>query len=162
MMNEPPPAILYHRTQAFLQKGDLIHPGSWGRMVLGVGGSHAFFFREYLFEKIRELEFSSRPGRLSSAYAFENCEFARRFRANQNLEHVYVVRPADRSCLSHRADMAWVDLVVQYRTFDGVDECARRYWRGELRDPSGQSVEWLFDGALVVEDRITPIENGFH
>ena len=130
--------------------------------MLGVGGSHGFFFREYLFEKIRAAEFAERPDRLSSSYAFENCEYARRFRANQSLEHVYVVRPVDPSCRAHRADMAWVDLVLQHRTFDGVEECARRYWRGELRDPSGQSVEWLFEGELVVEDRITPIENGVH
>lgn len=77
---------LYHRDQALFRRGDRIPPGTWGRTVLGFGGRHDFFFREYLFETIRKAEFPDLPSRLTSAFAFEDAGFAQQFRGNQARE----------------------------------------------------------------------------
>lgn len=71
-----------------------------------------------------------------------------------------MVSVADPASKIFRTDMTWIDVVVDFRTFDGVEHCARRYWRGEERTPNGVTMEVLVEGDLVVVDRITAIPNG--
>ena len=152
----------YHCSLQLLQPGDRIRPGNWGRIVQGIGPAHTLFFREYLWERVRRVEFSDKPSRMRAAFAFASHAAAQNYKANEqgkNMDQIYSVRPVSAEDKQHRADMSWLDVVRQYHTFDGAEECARRYWRGDERDPN--SIELLVEGDLEVLDRLTPIgENG--
>jgi hypothetical protein len=165
-MTDPPVTeglkLYYHCAVALLQSGERIHPGNWGRVVLGIGPDHPLFYREYLWERIRREEFQDRPSRMRAAFAFDTHAAAQTYKAQEQgkaRDHVYAVQLASPQDRWIRADMSWISVVRQYRTFEGAEGCARSYWRGDVRDPN--SIELLVEGDLVVMDRLTPIgENG--
>jgi hypothetical protein len=148
--------LLCHRTQALYEPGDFI-AGTWGRLILGIGPAHKRFYAEYLLERIRKAEFPSAPSRMKAAFAFEDAPYAMSWdRGTQ--EYVYAVRLADDKP-QHRGNMAWIDAMNEYRSFEGVEDCARHYWTGDDRD--ARTWEIVASGGLVVEDRLTRIpENG--
>ncbi|MFQ5658472.1 MAG: hypothetical protein ACE5G5_13095 [Candidatus Methylomirabilales bacterium] len=147
--------MAYYCSQSLYQAEDRIVAGNWGRVVLGIGPTHGRFFCEYLFEKVRALEFPNRPSRMEAAFAFESADFATNWRRGNAPEYVYAVHLADPNSLVHRGDMSWTDLIYRYRTFQGMEECARRYWRGEVRDQN--QIELVVAGDLIVETRLTRI-----
>ena len=108
-------------------------------------GEHPFWYREYLFEKIRRLEFPGLPSRMAVAYAYEG--LPPRDHATESGQHTYVVT-FDARCPAHRADMSWITAVRASRSFDQAEECARQYWGGV---PSRAPLwEWLVAGRLEV------------
>jgi hypothetical protein len=148
--------LLYHRSGLLYRAGDRIQPGNWGRVILGAGPPHNRFYAEYLLDRVRS-EFSEKPSRMEACFAFENFDAARAW-SRGPAEYVYAVRLADSASPRHRGDMDWIDALPLYRTFDGVEECARRYWAGHER---GMKWEIVVAGELVVVDRLTAIaENG--
>lgn len=154
--------LLYHRTQGLYVVGDKITGGNWGRLIFGFGPNHVCFYREYLLEKIRLADTPEKPSRMKAVFAFEDCEYAMNWDRKAPLqEYVYAVRLSDPECSIHRGDMAWIDSMVQCRSFDAVEGYARKYWSGDERDP--KSMEVIAPCDLIVEGRITKIqENGFH
>lgn len=150
------PEFLFHRSNALYAPGDRILPGNWGRLVLGIGGSHPHFFREHIWERIRQSHYPELPSRMTAAYAFEHMSGAERFTPNQGWQtYTYLVVMADPSLPSHRADMGWVDLVGGYHEFDAVERVAHDYWSGVEQSSDGW--EWLTSGELVVRQRLTAV-----
>ena len=97
-------------------------------------------------------------------FVFENREVALAWQRSSSQqsstpEYVYGVTLTDPTCAVHRADMAWVDAFEQFRTFEGVEHCARQFWRGVVCDiPGSQSrVEWIVAGTLSIAERLTRI-----
>lgn len=151
-------AFLFHRSNALYEPSDRILAGNWGRLIQGIGPTHQHFYREYLWERIRELEFPALPSRMRAAFAFEDGGFADQFVQNPTIPtYTYLVRIPDPKAAVHRADMTWLDpdLINQYRTFQGVEQCARHYWAGD--DRAGTAWEWLIAGELEIMQRLTPI-----
>jgi hypothetical protein len=150
--------LFYHRTQALYHPGDTIAAGSWGRLILGTGPAHNRFYAEYLLESIRRAEFSSAPSRMAAAFAFEDADYAMNWNRGPQ-EYVYAVSLLDSTAPQHRGNMNWIDAMNEYRSFEGVDECARHYWRADDRDPRAWEV--ISSSGFTVEDRLTHIpENG--
>lgn len=153
------PAALFHRSNALYEPGNRILPGNWGRLIQGIGPQHQHFFREYLWERVRqEPEFAELPSRMRAAFAFEDGGYAEQFVQQPDIPtYTYLVRVADPKAVTHRADMTWLatDLIAQYRTFEGVEKCARHYWAGD--DRAGTSWELLVAGELEIIQRLTPI-----
>lgn len=55
--------------------------------------------------------------------------------------------------------MSPIDGMAKYRSFDSVQNCARRYWSGVEQEPGALEMLALCD--LIIVDRITKIaENG--
>jgi hypothetical protein len=147
----------YHCAKALYRREDQIQPGNWGRLVLGMGPDHSFFYREYMLERVRASEFRKRPSRLTCAFLFADATYAHEWAVAER-EFVYLARPLDDTepC---RLDMSWLTIIREYRTFEGVEGVARSYWSGVERSP--REVELLVTGPIVIVDRITPIpENG--
>jgi len=154
----PVPASYFHRNKALFGPNDHIQAGNWGRVVLGMGPGHPFYLREYVFERIREHEFSALPSRLRSAFGFPNIESAATYNPTENL---YQVSPSDPEAVVHETDYSWVntDVFNQFRTFDGVEACARHYWQGDERTPNTREV--LTESDLIVHVRLNALpENG--
>ena len=147
------PELLYHRSNALYAPGDRILPGNWGRLVLGIGGVHPHFFRERLWERIRQSNYPDLPSRMTTAYAFEHLARAERF----GQAYTYLVAIADPSLPSHRADMGWVDLADASHDFDVIEPMVHHYWSGVELSPDGW--EWLTTSEVVVRQRLTPINS---
>ena len=158
----PAGQLLYHRAESLYKTGEHIYPGNWGRLVLGRGPAHGSFYREYLLEKIRELEFPGKPSRLKASFAFVDREFAEGWKRSEKapFEYLYVVRIPDLTCQVHCADMSWIGTMMQYRSFAGVEKCARHYWNGDEKDPKQREV--LVSGPLEVIERLTPLPEDKH
>lgn len=160
--DRPAAPWLFHRANALYEPGDQIPPGNWGRLVLGIGPAHPLYFREYLWERIRRAEFPTKPSRMRACFAFEAVEAADKFVQNRDWPtYTYAVRLTDATLPLHRGDTSWLEpsLIQEFRTFEGVEGCARHYWNSDERS-SGQ-FEIVVSGALEVVQRLTPIrENG--
>ena len=59
-----------------LRDGDVVEPGSYGRLVrqAGEGGPH--WFREKTLEEVRRTRFPTKPSHFSSCFASDNIETA--------------------------------------------------------------------------------------
>ena len=147
-------AIMCHRSQRLYLPGERVPIGSWGHTILGIGPAHNFYFREYLFEKIRQAEFNDKPSRMDSVFAFVNQQFALNWQRGQ--ENTYAVHLSDPTGNIHRGDMSWLDQLYQCRTFEAAEYCARRYWKGEQRQPDALEIVAASD--LIVEERIFPVD----
>lgn len=159
MGQQPPlPDTLYHVTMGLHVPDDVILPGNWGRIIEGWGVGHNQFYREYALERVRAAEFPDKPSRMRACYVCEDEAFAHNFRRGgpqRPPDHVYAVRLVDTSAPCHRGDMMFIDIMTSQRTFAGVDECARRYWRGE--QAATPRIEWVIAGAIVVDARLSRI-----
>lgn len=146
----------FHRASQLYEAGDRIRPGNWGKLVRSGGGQHLHFFREYVWERVRQARYSSLPSRMTSAFAFETQTGAEAFpiRSEQFPEYVYTVDIVD-TPPRHRADMTWWEIAPSRHSFDAMDELAEHYWRGDVTDPS--KVEVIVQGELIVVSRVTPI-----
>ncbi len=69
------------------------------------------------------------------------------------VDYLYLVEVVDPEAPMYRADFSWVDAVWEYRAFEDIEECIRRYWAGVER--AANSWEILIAGELVVRDRLT-------
>jgi hypothetical protein len=154
--------LYYHRSQLLYRKGDVIPPGNWGRVILGIGPAHKRFYPEYVLETIRRVEFTEKPSRMAAAFMFESHAGAVAWPRTviQGIqEHVYAVTVPE-GVPTHHGNFGWIDAMPLYRTFEGVEECARRYWRGDDRNP--EQWEYVVSGALTVVDRLSKLEENGH
>jgi hypothetical protein len=134
----------FHKSTTLYRPGDLVHPGSWGRIISAYGAAHGQFIRETLFEHIRATEFAHRPSRWSCGFAFEDEAFARTW--DRGLaELVYPVELVNGSA-SFRADIGLLD--GSGLTRDAWIAAIRRYWVGEIVNPA--RVEMLVVGDMRV------------
>jgi hypothetical protein len=145
----------FHKAHALLPAGFRVSPGNWGRLIQGIGPQHNRFYAEFALEKIRQLEFSNKPSRMTSSFCWEDSQFAATYQRGGSPEHLYEVRLAEPRSNRHRGDMSWIDLLPGCRSFEAIEEVVRRYWRGEERDP--RAWEIVVDGPLEVVSRLSPI-----
>lgn len=148
---------MFHTSHSLYAPGDTVGPGNWGRVLLGYGASHNRFFPEYVFERIRAAEFTDKPSRLHCCFAFEELALAEQYaRLNSPLEIVYEVEPTEPNASQHRGDMTWIETPTMHQchTFDGVEELARRYWRG--MEHAERKIELVIRSPLVILRRCTP------
>jgi hypothetical protein len=127
----------FYRSQLLFTAGDTIQPGSWGKAILGIGPRHNRYYPEYVLERIRAAEFQALPSRLSVCFVFEDfdaCKNWSRTVVQGVSEHIYQVVVTDAEAVQFRGNLGWIDAMPDYRTFDGLDDCVRRYWRGEDRN----------------------------
>lgn len=60
--------VYYHCSHRELDKGDIIEPGNWGKMIREAGTKHRSWNREMLLEEMRVLHFPEKPSRLNSCF----------------------------------------------------------------------------------------------
>ncbi|MET8518475.1 hypothetical protein [Nocardioides sp. NPDC004968] len=133
--------MLYHHSYEYLEPGDVVRAGNWGRIVQGYGGQHPIFFREALWELVRKREYPTVPSRLTAAYYYDDEQVARNGMREgdqgraPNLYEVELVTPM---AATHRADLhlwerAWWDAHQPTE----AESIARAYWAGHT--PTGRT-----------------------
>src|SRR4051794_24936080 len=147
--------MFFYKSPHLLEEGAAIGCGNWGRKILGVGPGHTAFYRECLFETIREREFPHRPSRMTAAFAFPDEALAASWKRGNLPELLYAVRPASDDAEPCRLDMGWFDELTLQHSFKGAETIVRRYWSGDMRERP--QIEAMFTCALVVTRRITRI-----
>lgn len=143
--------MLFHHSFAYLQPGDLVRSGSWGRLLRGYGGQHSLFFRETLWELVRQREFPTLPSRLDASFYYDTEDAARigmRGGEAGRAPNLYAIELSLPNALIHRADLdlwerAWNDVHQPAE----AEDIARRYWSGEM--PTGR-VECLTESDLRI------------
>ncbi len=133
--------MLFHHNYAYLQPGEIVRAGNWGRVVQGYGGQHPVFFREAIWEGIRQREFPALPSRLRSAFYYDAEEAARvgmREGDQGRAPNLYEVELVTPDAATHRADLhlwecAWWDVHEPAE----AEDVARAYWGSQM--PTGRA-----------------------
>jgi Protein of unknown function (DUF2441) len=117
----------YFACTIMLDRGSIIRPGNWGRIVGLVGPNHPEWKREMILEEIRKSEFPLLPSRLECAFVIDELGEAQYYAANfSRLALLYEVTLIDDGEPSHEADWKGTG------PYDHTNDWARRYWRGDL------------------------------
>jgi hypothetical protein len=137
----PESTRLYYRwdMRAF-RPGDSIPPGNWGAWTFRLGpprkvrphvyGGSKFFYREYVFEQIRLVEFPHAPSRVESSFAFLDVQAALRWSGQADIGSLYEVEEAQGGTPSAVLDMEHVSALNDCRDFVCVQDMIRAYWSG--------------------------------
>src|SRR5690348_13381532 len=93
---------LFHIAPIRLERGSIIQPGNWGRIVKAHGWNHPAAFREAILENVRTSRIPEKPSRLECVFCFKEVQDANLF-LSQNLDGfrfsiLYRVRVADTVC----------------------------------------------------------------
>lgn len=120
----------FHCAPLPLTPGSIICPGNWGRIKRRFEQNAASLLRETILEDIRRREFTSKPSRLDVAFACPTLVDAEQYRAKHApTALIYKVEIVEPGAGSHAGDY---ELCVQgFVGIDGMEELARRYWKGE-------------------------------
>src|ERR1700731_1778076 len=62
----------YFACTLMLERGSVIRPGNWGRMVRAIGSGHPEWQREVILEEVRKVEFPNAPSRLECAFVIDD------------------------------------------------------------------------------------------
>lgn len=121
---------LYHCAPLLLSPGSVICPGNWGRIKRQYEENALAIAREAILEDVRKREFGASPSRLESAFACPTLNSAEQFRAKHaRTGLIYKVELVDPTAPIHAGDH---ELYLQgFVGINGMEELARRYWRGE-------------------------------
>ena len=125
-------------TSLHLSSGDIVQPGNWGGVIQGAGIRHNLYFREALFEDVRQRLRPEAPSRLRSVFGFESRGAADHYIQQESRQspvplRVYAMR-CESEPVTHLGSMAVFDKLNT--TFD-VAEALRaieEYWFGSGGD----------------------------
>lgn len=120
----------YHCAPLPLGPGSVICPGNWGRIKRRFESNPLAIAREAIIEDVRRREFGAKPSRLDSAFACPTLAAAEQYRAKHAPTGlIYRIELLNINAPSHVGDY---ELYLQgFVGIDGMEEVARRYWRGE-------------------------------
>jgi len=150
-----------------LREGSVVEKGNWGRIiqknpnfqlykgmringrfssgVIFVNPQDQYIIRELIFERVRKKEFPYAPSRLNCIFVCKTLEGAKNFKSEsgRNLDLIYEVEPTDRPMSSRKleTDWSWINSIIN-KSLHEVEEVARKYWRGEIRDPRKRELLW--------------------
>jgi|GraSoiStandDraft_32_1057276.scaffolds.fasta_scaffold251637_2 uncharacterized protein DUF2441 len=95
----------YFACTMMLDRGSIVRPGNWGRIVRLIGPNHQEWQREMILEEIRKPEFPLLPSRLESAFVIDALDEAQYYAANfAPLALLYKVTRIDHGAATHEAD----------------------------------------------------------
>lgn len=140
---------IFYASGHWYEPGEVIHPGSWGRVVQGAGSSHSWFGYEMFVELIRLTEFPEAPSRLRSLMASASLDVAR-YWLQPPRRHLYELEVDEKP---FAVSVGWID-----RWFSDVhdvasaQECVRSYWTGSPC-PGDAPVELLVTQPATVAAR---------
>jgi Protein of unknown function (DUF2441) len=117
----------YFACTLMLDRGSIVLPGNWGRIVRLIGSAHQEWQRETILEEIRKAEFPNLPSRLECAFVIDQLDEAQYYIANfARLALLYEVALIDNNFPTHEADWKGTG------PYDQSNDWARRYWRGDV------------------------------
>lgn len=126
--------VHYYCSRAYLESGDVIQPGNWGRVLQGFGAPHTQFFREALFEEVRVRVKPTAPSRLSSLFLCADIGSIEHYRNEVQLPdhpplHIYEVVIDDAEAPLHVGDLS---IFIGLNAVLAIAEAraqAENYWR---------------------------------
>lgn len=156
----------YHLCSYPLREGSIVEKGNWGRIIqknpnfqqlsknLRINGRFSsgvifvdpqdqYIIRELIFEKVRKNEFLHAPSRLNCIFVCKTIDGAKSFRSEsrRNFDLIYEVEPTDVNSQMLETDWSWINS-IKNKTIHEVEEVARNYWRGKIRDLHKKELLW--------------------
>jgi len=146
-----------------LREDSVVEKGNWGRIiqkhpnfqqlsknlwisssgVIFVNPNDQYIIREFIFERVRKKEFPHAPSRLDCIFVCKTLDGAKSFKSasGRNLDLIYEVEPAVVNSRMLETDWSWINPIID-KTIHEVEEAAKNYWRGEIRDPHKRELLW--------------------
>jgi hypothetical protein len=126
---------LYHASGLWLEQGDVVLPGSWGRVILG-HGPHVdphLYWRELLFEDVRRRLAPKKPSRLRALFGFSTADSLNRYRQEEpNAPHFgYLLEVPDSTTL-HTASLALFNEFRRLQDAASALGLVEQYWAGPV------------------------------
>lgn len=147
----------YHVCPTLLDKGSIILPGNFGRIIRDMGIEHPLWSRENILEFFRKENFPDKPSRLNATFVFETKEATEFFKTHNCPNGViYKVAPTNPKAKRHEGDLHCLQPTSSVGDWE---EIARRYWEGKEYFEIGEYEhikfkEILFDCGLVIAEAI--------
>ena len=121
---------IFHASGLWYEAGDVIQPGNWGRVVLGAGpNAHIHFFRELMFEEVREQIAPDQPSRLRSFFGLRTIEDLRHYQQVAGVPHGYRVSVPDSAAI-YLANLELFDRLQGARDHVSSKTVLAEYWSG--------------------------------
>lgn len=140
---------LFHASGLLYETGDVVQPGNWGRVVLGAGPRHLQFYRELMFEEVRERIVPGHPSRLRSFFGLRTIEDLRRYQQTEGVPYGYRVVVPD-SAPTYLADLATFHRLQVVRDHTSANEVIAAYWSGA----PAEFMEVLVEAPAEVVERL--------
>jgi hypothetical protein len=145
---------LFHVSVLYLEAGELVHPGGWGRRIKATGVRHVCYFRELELERARLRIAPDAPSRWTSAFAFSALSEAVPFAAGRQQQEkvlIYEVSTQD-GAATISVPMGHIDAWNVLELPEAIEPWADGYWTAAPY--AGPGGEVLVDGSLTVVRRI--------
>jgi hypothetical protein len=134
-------ATYFHFAPQAMTAGTIIQPGNWGRILNSYNqqgfGNAWVLAREMIFESVRASKYSTKPSRLSCAFAFETLADANQSRGDYaGWSSLYEVELVTATAPSHRAAynlIKWPPANAQFLPI--FAQVAGDYWAGNHSIP---------------------------
>lgn len=128
--------IAYYLTSCLLEKGSIILPGNWGRMLnlyvtpFNDINSPRILLRETIYENVREKLFPEKPSRLSSLFCCPTLDCANNFKIAQgrNFDVIYKIAIDDKEMFITSWIKADLPHDKSYHAINAYYEQAKIYW----------------------------------
>lgn len=141
---------IFHASGLWYEVGDVIQPGNWGRVVLGAGpNAHIHFFRELLFEEMREQLAPDQPSRLRAFFGVRTVDDLRRYQQVAGATYGYRVAIPDSAAI-YLADLEVFDRLQGARDPGSAKAAVAEYWSGN----HAAFMELLVEAPAEVLDRL--------
>ena len=122
----------YHVAPIQLEKGSIILPGNYGRIVTHTGYQHNQYGREMLLEYIRFKHYSDKPSRLHSCFVCDNLDDIKFFMQHHcSTGIIYEVSFLDDQAKQHIGCFNCLP-PLPARFNKNAENVAHDYWKGEF------------------------------
>jgi hypothetical protein len=131
------PNYYFHCAPIILDTGSIIKKGNWGRILnlysSQTPGDALLIYREYVLEKIRTLDYSTKPSRLNSCFVTKSLEHALIYRNFQDQRGIiYKVELTEPDAKTHIGGWNSVSPVLHQSWLQSMEGIAHDYWQGKL------------------------------
>ena len=147
---------LYHYCPIPLEKGSIIMPGNWGRVIHGYAmpqTSNSIVVMELLLETVRLRLHPDLPCRLDSVYTCIGLDSFKNFRDRRKLDLCYHVELVDSSMPTFYG--SWKHVESFAGTLEQWREAAEKYWSTDWKTESPETLELLSLSPIRILERIS-------
>ncbi len=135
-----------------LEKGSVVNPGNWGRILdfYIYPDASANYLKEKIFEEVRRENYSAKPSRLKSIFLCETLEEIRKFKMenNRNLDLIYKVKLVMNAPI-FRTNYQLMN-IPNGTVISKIEAFAQKYWSEEPY----QNIEILVEAKIEILERV--------
>lgn len=147
----------YYLTSTQLDKGSVVLPGNWGRILNLPVYSYPFpnleqantIYRETVLEFVRATLYPEYPSRLTSSFCCPNIESAQEFHKQRSIDIIYEIE-FDESLPLFYASWMHVCPISSTPSITGMEDAAQHYWGTDWKQHKDPTIEIVTGSYLKI------------